>query len=79
MWNDEAIWRDSIAAGDGTVTLGTMLLGTIRDLGVTEASPTAGITDYSRKDADDFGEGDDRPARLGKADGGQGAHSNRCG
>ncbi len=42
--------------GSGTVAVGTMLIGRLVALGVTEASPTAGITDYSRKDVDDFGE-----------------------
>ena len=55
-WMDEGVWRDSLAAGDGTVTVGTLLIGQLKGLGVTEASPTAGITDYSRKVVDDFGE-----------------------
>ena len=41
--------------GSGTVSVGTLLAGTLVGLGVTEASPTAGITDYSRKVVDDFG------------------------
>ncbi|WP_267386541.1 hypothetical protein [Sphingomonas sp. GC_Shp_3] len=41
--------------GDGAVSCGTLLIGQVVDLGVTEASPGAGITDYSRKDIDDFG------------------------
>lgn len=43
-------------AGPGTVSVGTLLIGRMVALGVTEASPTAGITDYSRKEVDDFGE-----------------------
>jgi hypothetical protein len=42
--------------GAGTVSVGTLLAGPLVALGVTEASPTAGITDYSRKETDDFGE-----------------------
>lgn len=41
--------------GSGTVSVGTLLVGKLVGLGVTEASPTAGITDYSRKEVDDFG------------------------
>ncbi len=41
--------------GPGTVSAGTLLAGDLIDLGVTEASPTAGITDFSRKTIDDFG------------------------
>lgn len=43
-------------AGSGTVSVGTLLAGVVVDLGATEASPSAGITDYSRKDTDEFGE-----------------------
>lgn len=43
-------------AGIGQVAVGTLLLGHLVDLGVTEASPTAGIIDFSRKETDDFGE-----------------------
>lgn len=42
--------------GPGTVSVGTLLIGTLVGLGVTEAAPTAGITDYSRKETDGFGE-----------------------
>ncbi|MDF0540777.1 hypothetical protein PX699_00345 [Sphingobium sp. H39-3-25] len=42
--------------GTGTVSVGTLLAGPLVALGVTEASPMAGITDYSRKETDDFGE-----------------------
>lgn len=41
--------------GDGTAQVGTLLLGTIDPFGVTETSPTIGITDYSVKTTDDFG------------------------
>lgn len=43
-------------SGAGTVSVGTFLVGALLPLGITEASPTAGITDFSRKEADDFGE-----------------------
>lgn len=42
--------------GSGTVSVGTLLLGALVTLGVTEESPTAGITDFSRKEVDDFGD-----------------------
>lgn len=42
--------------GNGTVSVGTLLVGRLVDLGVTEASPSAGITDFSRKEVDEFGE-----------------------
>jgi hypothetical protein len=42
--------------GSGTVSVGTMLIGSVVGLGITEASPTAALTDYSRKEVDDFGE-----------------------
>lgn len=42
--------------GPGDVSVGTLLIGRLVSLGITEASPTAGITDYSRKDVDEFGE-----------------------
>ena len=42
-------------AGSGTVSVGTLLIGDVVSLGITEAAPTAGITDYSRKVVDDFG------------------------
>lgn len=50
--------------GSGQVTInvsgaqaavGTLLIGRMVGLGVTEAAPTAGITDFSRKEIDDFG------------------------
>ncbi|WP_109808422.1 beta strand repeat-containing protein [Sphingosinithalassobacter portus] len=43
-------------SGSGTKSIGTLLIGTLVPLGVTEASPTAGILDFSRKETDDFGE-----------------------
>ncbi len=43
-------------AASGEVSVGTLLVGSVVGLGTTEAAPTAGITDYSRKDVDDFGE-----------------------
>jgi hypothetical protein len=42
-------------AGSGQLSVGTLLIGKLVPLGITEASPTAGITDYSRKVVDDFG------------------------
>lgn len=42
-------------AGSG-VAVGTLLIGRLVGLGITEASPKAAITDYSRKETDDFGE-----------------------
>lgn len=42
--------------GSGAVAVGTLLIGRIVGLGITEASPTAGITDYSRKEVNDFGD-----------------------
>ncbi len=43
-------------SGPGTVSVGTLLVGTLTTLGITGDEPTTGITDYSRKDVDDFGE-----------------------
>lgn len=43
-------------AGTGTVSVGTLLVGNIVTLGVTAESPSAGITDFSRKEVDDFGD-----------------------
>ncbi|APZ98074.1 hypothetical protein BWQ93_05955 [Sphingopyxis sp. QXT-31] len=43
-------------AGTGETSVGTLLVGHIATLGRTGDSPTAGITDYSRKETDDFGE-----------------------
>lgn len=42
-------------SGQGAVSLGTLLIGQLVGLGLTEASPSAAITDYSRKEVDDFG------------------------
>lgn len=41
--------------GTGTVSVGTLLIGPIHALGVTEAAPNVSITDFSRKEVDDFG------------------------
>jgi len=49
-------WVMVTIAGAGAVTVGTLLIGRVVALGTTEASPTAGITDFSRKTVDDFGE-----------------------
>lgn len=43
-------------SGSGTVSIGTLVVGVLVKLGITESSPTAGIIDYSRKETDDFGE-----------------------
>lgn len=43
-------------AGPGDVSVGTLLAGDLVALGITEAAPTAGITDFSRKTVDEFGE-----------------------
>lgn len=43
-------------AGTGLVEVGTLTLGRQMTLGQTEAAPSAGITDFSRKEVDDFGE-----------------------
>ncbi len=42
--------------GGGQVAVGTLLAGTLTSLGVTGDSPSAGITDFSKKQTDDFGE-----------------------
>jgi hypothetical protein len=43
-------------AGPGAVAVGTLLIGRRFALGVTEASPSTSITDYSLKETDAFGE-----------------------
>lgn len=43
-------------AGAGTVSVGTLIVGTLVTLGITEDRPSTGITDFSRKEVDDFGE-----------------------
>jgi hypothetical protein len=48
--------RVTVTLTGGQVAVGTLLVGRLVGLGVTEASPTAGITDYSRKDTNDFGD-----------------------
>ncbi len=42
--------------GGGTVSVGTLLLGRLMTLGTTEASPKAALIDFSKKDADEFGD-----------------------
>ncbi|MGR6329206.1 coiled-coil domain-containing protein [Sphingomonas sp. XXL09] len=56
VWQDGGRWADRTMGGDGTVSIGTLLIGALRGIGITEASPTAGITDYSVKETDQFGE-----------------------
>jgi hypothetical protein len=53
--SDLTNWQDS-RGGDGTVFVGTLLLGILRPLGITEGSATSGIADYSRRETDEFGE-----------------------
>jgi len=38
-----------------TAAIGSLVLGQLRDIGATELGPRLGIQDYSRKEADDFG------------------------
>jgi hypothetical protein len=45
----------TVAPDSGTAAIGKLLLGNVLDLGQTEASPSIGIIDYSRRDTDDFG------------------------
>lgn len=42
--------------GPGSVEVGTLLVGHLAALGSTTESPKAGITDFSRKEADEFGD-----------------------
>jgi len=44
-----------VQIGTGTVSCGTMVLGQTRDLGGTTYGARAGITDYSKKTVDEFG------------------------
>jgi len=43
------------ASGALPVSVGTLLIGTVEPMGLAEISPTLGITDYSLKETDDFG------------------------
>lgn len=43
------------ASGGAQVSAGTLLMGALEPLGVTETSPTLSIADYSRKETDQFG------------------------
>lgn len=43
------------ASPGAAVSVGTLLVGGLEALGVTEVSPSVGITDFSRKETDDFG------------------------
>lgn len=47
--------RVTVNYPEGTAAVGWFVLGRIIDLGETERGLKLGITDYSRKDADDFG------------------------
>lgn len=42
-------------SGDGSVAVGAVLFGRVREIGSTELGAKAGIIDYSRKDTDEFG------------------------
>lgn len=44
-----------VTVSGAQAAVGTLLIGRMVGLGVTEAAPTAGITDFSRKETDDFG------------------------
>lgn len=50
-----AILKITIAGAGGTAKCGAMIIGTQRDIGDTKYSPTIGITDYSVKTTDAFG------------------------
>jgi hypothetical protein len=43
------------SVGGAVASVGTLLMGSIEPFGITENSPTIGITDFSVKTADDFG------------------------
>jgi hypothetical protein len=45
----------TIAASSGQAAAGAVVLGRLHDIGDTRPGASAGITDYSRKEADDFG------------------------
>lgn len=45
----------TVAAAAGAASIGVLVLGTLHDIGSTESNASAGITDYSRKETDDFG------------------------
>lgn len=46
----------TVTVAGGAAAVGTLLVGRLVSLGITEASPTAAIADFSRKVIDDFGE-----------------------
>ncbi|GAA3708566.1 hypothetical protein GCM10022268_17360 [Sphingomonas cynarae] len=59
LFLDMPLPSDSITVtieGPAEVSIGTLLIGPLVGLGITEAGPGAGITDYSRKAVDDFGD-----------------------
>src|SRR3546814_20895852 len=41
--------------GAGAVSVGTLIIGRIAAMGLTEDTPSVGITDFSRKETDEFG------------------------
>lgn len=45
----------TIAASAGAASIGVLVLGILHELGSTESNASAGITDYSRKETDDYG------------------------
>jgi len=44
-----------VLTGGGAISLGVLGFGTAKDIGETEYGPRAGISDYSKKDKDQFG------------------------
>ncbi len=43
------------ANGGGGASIGSLIMGPLIDLGITEAGPSIGINDFSRRETDDFG------------------------
>jgi len=43
------------ATGSGAISIGSCVIGAMYDIGETQADVSIGITDYSRKEVDDFG------------------------
>jgi hypothetical protein len=51
----DAIIHVSVSRPESTARVGNLVVGTVRDLGTTTMGAGFGIIDYSRKEADDFG------------------------
>lgn len=51
----EGVLTVTLSKASGTVSIGALIVGLYADLGTTQYQPTIGITDYSRKDTDAFG------------------------